>query len=158
MFQVVLCPVDFSNPSRAALRYAADMASAAKGQLIVLFVNDPLLDAAAAAAAYDTKELARRTDAELKRFVRQALTDSRLPARDMRFSVVFGKPALEIVKAAEALGADAIVMGTRGLSGPSRLVLGSTTEDVLRKAGVPVLAVPPAATRSPRRRRAKRKD
>jgi nucleotide-binding universal stress UspA family protein len=119
------------------------LAAAAGGQLIVLYVNDPLLDAAAAAAAYDTKAIARQTDTELKRFCGKALDGSKLPARNIRYAVVFGNAAPEIVEAADSMGADLIVMGTRGLSGATRLVLGSTTEHVLRKAGVPVLAVPP---------------
>jgi len=44
-----------------------------------------------------------------------------------------------------------IVMGTHGLRGPKRLFFGSTTRDVLRRASVPVLAVPRAAARKPTR-------
>ena len=156
IFRSILCPVDFSAPSRAALRCAAAVAETSGGEITVLFVNDPLLGTAAAAAAYDTAAMARRTDAELKRFVQTALKGMRLPARAVRCVAAFGKPAPVIVKRAGAVGADLIVMGTRGLGGASRLLLGSTTEQVLRKAAVPVLAVPPGATRSFRGVRAAR--
>ena len=148
IFRSILCPVDFSVPSRAALRCAAAVAESSGGAITVLYVNDPLLGTAAAAAAYDTAAMARRTDAELKRFVQTALKGTRLPPRAVSYDVAFGKPAPAIIKRTAALGADLIVMGTRGLGGASRLLLGSTTEQVLRKAVVPVLAVPPGATRS----------
>ena len=156
-FRSILCPIDFSAPSRTALRCAAGLAEASDGRVTALFVNDPLLGTAAAAAAYDTAAMARSTDAELKRFVQRALKGTRLPASSIRFAVTLGKAAPEIVKAARELNADLIVMGTRGLGGASRLLLGSTTEHVLRKAGVPVLAVPPGATQSLRASRERRR-
>ena len=46
---------------------------------------------------------------------------------------------------AEEVDADIVVMGTHGRSGPTRLVLGSTAEGVLRTAPCPVLTVGPRA-------------
>ena len=57
-------------------------------------------------------------------------------------TTAMGRPAREIVKAARAENADLIVMGTHGLTGVRRLMLGSVTEEVLRTVTVPVLAVP----------------
>lgn len=155
-FGRVLCPVDFSGPSRTALRYAAAIVGSSDGEVTVLFVNDPLLTAAAT-AGYDAQALARTTDLELRTFVRKALSGSRPGARAVRIAFALGKPAREIVKAARRFRADLIVMGTRGSSGVSKLVLGSTTEQVLRKTGIPVLAVPPGAARLLRNRRASRR-
>lgn len=137
-FQHVLCPVDFSAHSRHALRYAARLAHGSKGNLTVLFVNDPLLGAAAAAAAYDVKALAAKTEAELRRFVARAI------GKDVPVSIAtaFGHPAPEIQKAAERLSADLVVMGARGLTGLGKWFFGSTTERMLRSAGVRVLVVP----------------
>ena len=55
-----------------------------------------------------------------------------------------GKAADEILKQAAECGADLIVMGTHGHTGPERFLLGSVTERVLRHSKIPVLAVPPA--------------
>lgn len=52
-------------------------------------------------------------------------------------------PASEILAAAKELSSDLIVVGTRGASGFTRLILGSVAEDVLRRARCDVLAVPP---------------
>jgi Universal stress protein family len=51
------------------------------------------------------------------------------------------------LKLARQPGADLIVMGTRGMGGIMRLLLGSTAEAVLRNSRTPVLAVP-LATRT----------
>jgi universal stress protein A len=150
MKQRILCPVDFSATSRSALRVAGALARDAGGTLTVLFVNDPLLTAAAA-AAYDAKAMARTTEVALRAFVRRVL--GRWPAlvRSTRCLTAVGRPAREIVKAAKQERADLVVMGTHGLTGVRRLILGSVTEEVLRTISIPVLAVPHQAKPSRRR-------
>lgn len=60
----------------------------------------------------------------------------------MVFTTPVGDPAATILGTATTAGADLIVMGTRGLGGLQKWLLGSTTERVLRRTRVPVLAVP----------------
>jgi nucleotide-binding universal stress UspA family protein len=55
--------------------------------------------------------------------------------------VLIGPPADEIVGYAEEVGADMIIMTTHGYSGVKHVILGSTTESVLRHASCPVLSV-----------------
>jgi nucleotide-binding universal stress UspA family protein len=138
-FSSVLCAVDFSKHSRSALRYAAAIARRSAGSLTALFVNDPLL-VAAAAAAYDERALASQSAAELQRFVRSALGRG----AQVTTLVSMGEPAREIQKAARRAGAGLIVVGSEGLSGAQKLFFGSTTARLLADAGVPVLAVPPS--------------
>ena len=137
-FQEILCPVDFSAYARAALRYAAATQSKFGGRLTVLFVNDPLLSAAAAASAYDMDSLARDTDAELRKFVARALGRG----ADVTYRTANGQPAREILKAAGAISADLVVVGSRGLTGAGKWFFGSTAERLLRSTDVPVLVVP----------------
>lgn len=54
-----------------------------------------------------------------------------------------GDAATELIKAAENLQCDLIIMGTHGRTGMARFLLGSVTEHVLRTSPVPVLAVRP---------------
>ena len=54
-----------------------------------------------------------------------------------------GEVALEIVALAEELGADLIVMGSRGLGGVRRALIGSVSDSVVRHAHCPVLVVRP---------------
>lgn len=144
----VLCPVDFSEPSRRALRYAAAFAAHVDASLSVLHVNDPLLSTAAAAAGYDEKRLRERTEKELRRFVSRSLS-ARGAAGRVEYFVALGDPAREIARHVRKLGAGLVVMGTHGLRGPRKLLLGSTTERALRSATVPVLAIPHHGPRRP---------
>jgi nucleotide-binding universal stress UspA family protein len=54
-----------------------------------------------------------------------------------------GAVALEIVALAEELGADLIVMGSRGLGGVRRVLMGSVSDSVVRHAHCPVMIVRP---------------
>jgi nucleotide-binding universal stress UspA family protein len=144
-FLRILCPVDFSEYSRTALRYGAALSRRAGGRLTVLFVNDPLLGSAAAAAAYDVRALEAKTLAELKRFVARSLGQR---AGAAAITTALGHPAPAIAKAAEQLGADLIVMGSRGLTGPGKWLFGSTTSRVLRSTSIPLLVVPKPRIRS----------
>jgi len=137
-FERILCAVDFSEYSRTALRYAAVLARRRGSRLTVLFVNDPLL-VAAAAAAYDRRALADTTRHQLREFVRGAAGS----ATDVDCLVALGDPAREIQKTAARLKSQLLVLGTRGLGDARRLFFGSTAGRVLRTATCAVLAVPP---------------
>jgi len=145
-FRSILCAVDFSVHSRQALQYAAAVAKRFRGRVTVLFVNDPLLLAAARQAYGNERQLIEQSRAELVRFVTRAL---RRPQR-MPTIVAAGSPASQILATAKRLRSDLIVIGTQGLSGVQKLVFGSTTEQVLRRTTIPVLAIPPQTTRRSR--------
>lgn len=149
-FRSILCPVDFSDQSRVALRYAAAVAQRAGGRLSILYVNDPLLIAAAGIALHD-RSLATRTLAELRRFVAATVPAALVAAKQTDARVATGQPADQISKAARRDRSDLIVMGTNGLTGTSKLFVGSTTSGVLRQTSVPVLALPMAPRGSVRR-------
>ncbi len=59
----------------------------------------------------------------------------------MKTSEWYGLPAASIIRAADAAGADMIVMTTHGRSGLGRPVLGSVAEAVLRGTRCPLLLV-----------------
>jgi nucleotide-binding universal stress UspA family protein len=140
VFRSILCPVDFSAHSRAALRYAAALARRSGCHLVVVYVNDPLL-AIAAATKSDARALIHASEHDLRRFV-ISVTASR--PMNVTLVTTAGKPAREIVNVAERHGCDLIVMGYRGVGGASKLLFGSTTEGVVKATSVPVLAIPPA--------------
>jgi len=141
-FASILCPVDFSKHSRAAIEYASAVANRSSGTLTALFVNDPFL-VAAAAAAYNERALASQSHVELKRFVGQ-VAGGRAGQTPIATLVALGEPAREIQKAVKKTAANLVVVGSEGLSGARKLFFGSTTARVLAQAAVPVLAVPPA--------------
>lgn len=143
MFRTILCPIDFSTHSRQALRYAALLASRSRGRLIVLYVEDPLLMNAAVSANYQAKELIASTRKELVRVVRRTIAPYGIARNLLTLEVSVGRAYAKIRSTAEKFGCDLVVMGSHGLTGPARLMFGSTTHRVLRSVDVPVLAIPP---------------
>jgi len=157
VFRSILCPVDFSSNSRMALRYAVMLARLSDAHLLVLYVTDPLL-VTAAASRPDVRAMLASTEGDLRRFV-SSVTSRSTPAIATTVLTIPGKPASEIVKAADRHNCDLIVMGYRGAGRASRLLFGSTTEGVVRTSRIPVVAVPPArrSARLPVSRRALRR-
>jgi nucleotide-binding universal stress UspA family protein len=141
-FRSILCPVDFSEQSKHALRWAVAVAARYDSRLTVFTVVDPLL--AEAATVRLNRDLTNgETEPALREFAADVVPGgwtSRLS-----YDVRLGHAGDAILEAAEREGADLIVMGTQGLGGVRKLLLGSTTERVLRRTRTPVLAVPPHA-------------
>ena len=144
----ILCPVDLSEQSRQALLWASAIAQYRGGELTVLSVIEPLL--AQAAGIRLGVDLAREeAEPALREFVEATLPERVRQALPVRMEVTVGDPAEAILQTARRLKAGLIVMGTHGLGGFRKLVLGSTTENVLRRTESPLLAVPPGAVSAP---------
>jgi nucleotide-binding universal stress UspA family protein len=143
----ILCPIDFSDTARHALEHAVVIAkwygSRVSGLCVVhppVFPPPPmLLSASASTTAGPDREALRHQLLEWLEQVGQAKVATEALLED-------GNVAAAILDQAERVRADLIVMGTHGLSGFERFMLGSVTERVLRKARTPVLTVPPSAT------------
>jgi universal stress protein A len=142
-FRSILCPVDFSTHSRAALRHAVATADRFGGRVTVMFVNDPILLAAASRTSKGRRQFVERTRVELARFVKRTLPTPARANNTIAMEVMTGNPAEEILRAAKRLRSDLVVIGTQGLSGFRKVFFGSTTEQILGRVTVPVLAIPP---------------
>jgi nucleotide-binding universal stress UspA family protein len=136
----IVCGVDFSNASKAALKAADALARVNGSRLTVVFVDDPLL-VAAAKAAHDSRGGKAAALAALKRFVDQSLRVE--PAAEyIEATTAAGEPASELLKAARRSDADLIVLGTHGSGRGTRLLFGSTLTRLLHRTRLPVLVVP----------------
>jgi nucleotide-binding universal stress UspA family protein len=138
----ILCPTDFSEFSDIAFRYAVSIANHYRGTLFVEHVVESWQhpEAAFVPAHYYVEfqsHLLRKGEEELQRFVKHH-ADSEIRPEPV---VEQGIAADCILALAEAQDVDLIVMGTHGRRGFDRLMVGSVTERVLRKASCPVLAV-----------------
>lgn len=137
----VLCPIDFSDAGRGALRYARAIVEHFGGRLIILTVEDPLLTEAVdlgTGIVWDPEV----TRTELADFSRTVFGGRPLGGADIALEVAVGTPAEEILRTAREERCDLIVMSTHGLTGVRKFFFGSTTERVLRETTVPVLATP----------------
>ncbi|MGB7623955.1 MAG: universal stress protein [Terriglobia bacterium] len=141
--KTILCPVDFSDLSALALKYAADFRKCSGGDLLILFANPFLPPPQLSGSQIDQlaeawKESKRSTEEYLASFVEKQMGESKT---GIELIVVESAPVNAIVETAESRSVDLIVMGTHGQGGETRMLLGSVAERVLRESGCPVLTV-----------------
>jgi universal stress protein A len=140
-FKEILVPVDFSDHSIAALEAAVELARVFDSKLHLVHCYQiqpggisPYGIAIPASYFTEIKEAAAKQLAEW----RQQHVPAEISVDAKTTSEV---PSQSIVKTANEIGADLIVMGTRGLSGFQHVMLGSVAERVVRTAPCPVLTV-----------------
>ena len=136
----VLCPIDFSTSSAAALEWAASWAAKATAQLTVLHVVEMPPEASDPPFAEYTA-LRDRLIQDARKAMTSAVPDRIRQSGAFDEQVAVGRPGSEILRVAEARSADLIVMGVRGRGAVDLAVFGSATHQVVRRAGCPVLAV-----------------
>ena len=142
----ILCPVDLSDCSHHALRHALALAAAHRARITILHVFDAPHAALMPWMGADFPLPGRIQAEEVAEHVRLFCGQSLDSQKDVVEIVASeGVAAAEIVRMAEELCADLLVMGTHGRSGVERLVLGSVTETVLRSTTVPVMTIPSPA-------------
>ena len=141
MYDSIVFPVDDSEGVDAAFEYVIEIAETHDATLHLLTVADVTRDSVmlVGGQVVDILEAAGEevlADAE----ARGAGHDI-----DIVTAVRRGTVARTIVEYTDTVGADMVVMPTRGQSGVSRTVLGSVTARVLRQARTPVLTLNPDA-------------
>lgn len=141
-FRRLLCPVDFSEPSLAALELARSFAQEGDAVLTILHVfehsadEEPLANRPIVAPEY-LRDVEAEFTARLHALVPQDIGDSGRP--QVRTS--HGKPYREILSIATEDHADLIVMGVHGRNALDLMLFGSTTNQVVRRATCPVLTL-----------------
>lgn len=144
----ICCPVDFSEPSRAALQVAVDLARSFGAELTLFHAYQlpgyTLPEGSVVVSPRMLEELADRAEAHLAEWMGLARS---MGGADVKTAKAVGEPALEIVEFAHAGGFDLLVVGTHGRTGLRHALLGSTAERVVRRAACPVLTVHPEGPR-----------
>lgn len=138
----VVFPTDFSELSLKALPLARRMAAVLDAELHCVYaVEEPHIYATldmGPVAIPTAEELAASATSRLQSFAADNLKGFDHP---IHTRVLTGRPAEEIASYANEVNAEMIVMTTHGHSGVKHVILGSTTEAVLRDASCPVLSV-----------------
>ncbi len=142
----ILCPVDCSEGSKAALDYAVFIAKHFSAEPHILHVWHVTAhvrpDLSVWMEAHGQQPISKVIEAEAK-----GETDAFLSTLDpstralLKVHVLGGEPARTITEVAKRDGFDLIVMGTHGRSGVVPLAVGSVAERVVRHAHCPVLTV-----------------
>lgn len=149
MFQRVLLATDFSTQAEAAYAWAARMARADGGTVVLVHaMEDDLVASAPVFANYMAPGALDLGDyrKEFRRGAEKALETAADKVRALGVEVEahlveHGKPSSSIVFAATEYGCSVIVISTHGRGGLAHLLLGSTAERVVRLARMPVLTV-----------------
>jgi len=138
----ILVPVDFSEHSKDALQYAADLGRHFHAELLLVYVVESVgypadLGYGQVNISAIEKDLSDRAKGELERLA------TKYAAGNLRITghVHTGRPFVEIIRAAKEFEADMIVIATHGHTGVEHMLFGSTAEKVVRKAPCPVLVV-----------------
>jgi nucleotide-binding universal stress UspA family protein len=155
--KTILLTTDFSATSRKAIEPAAMLARTYGAKILLVHVGDLIPIAALEQQPIDVQAVERRqresAAAELSRFGAEHLP----PELDVERIVTLGVPHAEILRLAAERRADLIAMAMHGRGFLSHLVLGSTTERVLRGAPCPVLVVRRISRSAPPRGRGPRR-
>lgn len=137
MYDHILVPTDGSDGVEAAVDHAVELAAATDATIHGLFVVDTTDTAAVPDPQWITMEEALEEAGE--RAVADVATRASRRDVDAVTALERGTPHEEIVAYAEERGVDPVVMGTHGRSGIDRVLLGSVTDNVVRRADQPVL-------------------
>lgn len=155
-YKNILVPTDLSSNAVHAFKHAIMMARRNKARLHLLHVI-PEVDASMRSyiSAMMVKGSLNRFESEheeqarlaiqkeLREFAEQELADHPEDLqRIASIAVIHGHPVAEILKTADQLDADVIVLGSHGKGSVGYAFLGSTAEKVLRKSRWPVFVIP----------------
>jgi len=140
----ILVPIDFSEYSKNALRYAIEFAQHFGADIILIYVVEPMIYPADFSFGQVSipnmeNELTRIGNEQLEKLITDEVAN-KVKARKI---VKTGKAFVEIIKTAREEEIDLIIIATHGQTGIEHILFGSTAEKVARKAPCPVLTVRP---------------
>lgn len=133
--KLVVVPIDFSDASTLAIESAAEVAANRDSIHIVSIVPPLVLSEWGETGISSDEDRVNRCREYMSRYLTEHGHGS------LQTHVCVGDPGTMIVDYAAKVNADLIVMPSHGRHGLERLVLGSTTERVLRHSEVPVLVL-----------------
>jgi nucleotide-binding universal stress UspA family protein len=141
-FNAIVVPTDFSDHSLRALAYAIGLAEKYEASVNMIYVHEPALQVSDMAwVGVDERSLkeehVKQAHGNIERIKREQIPTG----LSARVEVRTGNAVDEIIRYADEVNADMIVMATHGRSGLSHILMGSTAEQVIRKASCPVLTL-----------------
>ena len=143
-FAKILVPVDLSDASPLMVPYVKAMSTRFSASIHLLFVAR-ILDYFS--AVYVPSESINHFEKEIMEGAWRRLEEFRdqyfVNDADVRYEVVAGDTAEQIIAHAQNRAMDLIIIGTHGRKGLDRIVFGSVAQRVCRRAGIPVLLVNP---------------
>jgi nucleotide-binding universal stress UspA family protein len=130
MPSTILVPLDGSVLAEQALSLAGQLGGAAAAGLVLVRVS---------------ADEHHQDDADVRNYLRYAAGRLNYSGVPVETVVAYGDAPTEILRVARQHAAELIVISTHGHSGPGRWLYGSVADEVLRRAEIPVVLLPPAA-------------
>jgi nucleotide-binding universal stress UspA family protein len=140
LFKKILCPIDSADNLTSSLDLARDVAEGPDTTICLFHVIPVVPVLAPGVSPLTISESEAR--AKLEKIAREHLAGK---AKYEIHIKIDGDPAMAILKTADELNVDSVVMATHGRKGLGRLILGSVAERVVRESPRPVLTVRPTA-------------
>lgn len=145
----VVAATDFSEPAACGVSWAREIARAHGATLHLVHAVDRIDPRLLGTVGAELASLSTEQHGDLAEaaadFARERLEAEARELEGSGLSVKpwsdFGQPSQVIQRAVRELGAELVVVGTRGLGGFRHLLLGSTAERVVQRSEVPVLSV-----------------
>lgn len=136
----ILVPIDLSEQSTVALRYAVSFAGQMGARITLLHVIEPLItyQDTAYLGAVSSDRIASFTGQIVARICEQEKVK---PTLIRQIKVESGVPCDKIIETAKAQKTDVIILATHGRTGLAHILLGSTAEKIVRLAPCPVFVV-----------------
>lgn len=138
LYKKLLVPVDGSEHAMLACRHAVALADEDKTEIVLLHCYGDLPNAIGGKARKDLIAACEKDGMKMLAKAIKLCEEGGIPYIP---AIQSGAPGREIVLAAQKHGCDLIIMGSRGLSDFSGMVMGSVSHRVLRHATIPVLIV-----------------
>ncbi len=138
--KTILVPIDYSENSFNALHYAVNIAEHIKAKVVLFHVFEvPITTTEMPVIIMSPDQLEGMNNSKMNEIVKELKEKHHI---DIIVVSTPGYSVEEIVRKMNYLGADLTVLGIRGVSLISELVIGSVATGVIRKANHPVLIVP----------------
>ena len=149
MFRSILVPVDYSEHSKASVRYAVALAASVSATVHVVHVWDRPSYATDAVMVRREGEAHTSLTALIQQHAESDMRDflaslALSPAVKLSHRLLSGDPAGKLIEELKGGGYDLVVLGTHGRTGLMHLLLGSVAEKLVRLSPIPVLTVPPS--------------
>jgi len=136
-----MVPLDFSDHSHKALRYAIKLAEQFGSELELVNVVTPVVYAEGMVLPAAMENLDTVTEEHSKRALEKISRQEGVKELTVKTTVLLGNPYDEIVNHAKKQQTDLLLITTHGRTGLQHFLLGSTAEKILRHAPCPVMVV-----------------
>lgn len=142
MFKTILFATDFSESSDHAFRYALSLARKFDSRLVIIHViNEPVDLRGFYVPHISFDKLEEEIEQGARKMMEKFCRTHADGYANIETHVVPGIPYDEIIKKADEVAADLVVVGTHGRTGLDHVLFGSTAEKVVRKSPIPVMTI-----------------